>query len=88
MYLQGDVDKNHMKKLIEEIKKSKNGKSIGVFGKENYPGAFADMWRSMLKKESFETVSPTSLKFHPLTYLLLHIVLKLLISSNFTFRLM
>ncbi|XP_026285652.1 FACT complex subunit spt16 isoform X1 [Frankliniella occidentalis] len=52
----GDVDKNHMKKLIEEIKKSKSGKTVGLFGKENYPGAFADMWRSMLKKESFETV--------------------------------
>lgn len=52
----GDVDKSHMKKLIEEIKKSKNGKTIGVFGKENYPGPFADLWRSMLKKENFDSV--------------------------------
>lgn len=52
----GDVDKNHMKKLIEEIKKSKKGKTIGVFAKENYPGAFMDLWRSTLKKENFESV--------------------------------
>lgn len=46
-----------MKKLIDEIKKSKNGKTIGVFAKENYPGVFADMWRSALTKENFESVS-------------------------------
>lgn len=52
----GDVDKSHMKKLIEEIKKSKNGKTIGLFAKENYPGDFIELWRSILKKESFESV--------------------------------
>jgi len=39
------------------MKQSKNGKSLGVFSKENYPGAFMDAWRATLKNESFDTVS-------------------------------
>ncbi|KAK7862745.1 hypothetical protein R5R35_002513 [Gryllus longicercus] len=42
--------------LIEAMKKSKRGKTLGVFSKENYPGLFMDAWRSALKKENFETV--------------------------------
>ncbi|XP_034175937.1 SPT16 homolog, facilitates chromatin remodeling subunit dre4 isoform X2 [Osmia lignaria lignaria] len=51
-----DEDKANFAKLIETIKQSKKGKTLGVFSKENYPGAFMDAWRAALKSESFDTV--------------------------------
>ncbi|XP_043248996.1 FACT complex subunit spt16 isoform X1 [Colletes gigas] len=51
-----DEDKGNFTKLIEVIKQSKKGKMIGIFSKENYPGAFMDAWRAALKPESFDTV--------------------------------
>lgn len=51
-----DEDKANFAKLIEIIKQSKKGKTLGVFSKENYPGAFMDAWRATLKSESFDTV--------------------------------
>lgn len=51
-----DEDKANFAKLIEIIKQSKKGKTLGVFSKENYPGAFMDAWRAALKSESFDTV--------------------------------
>ncbi|XP_076248178.1 SPT16 homolog, facilitates chromatin remodeling subunit dre4 isoform X1 [Calliopsis andreniformis] len=51
-----DEDKSNFAKLIEVIKQSKKGKTLGVFSKENYPGAFMDAWRAALKSESFDTV--------------------------------
>lgn len=57
MDLQSDEDKANFAKLIEAIKGSRKGKTLGVFSKENYPGAFMDAWRAVLRKESFETVS-------------------------------
>ncbi|XP_026672343.1 FACT complex subunit spt16 isoform X1 [Ceratina calcarata] len=51
-----DEDKANFGKLIEIIKQSKKGKTLGVFSKENYPGAFMDAWRATLKTESFDTV--------------------------------
>ncbi|XP_076171346.1 SPT16 homolog, facilitates chromatin remodeling subunit dre4 isoform X2 [Ptiloglossa arizonensis] len=51
-----DEDKGNFVKLIEVIKQSKKGKTLGVFSKENYPGAFMDAWRAALKSESFDTV--------------------------------
>lgn len=55
--LKSDEDKANFAKLIEIIKESKKGKTLGVFSKENYPGAFMDAWRTALKTESFDTVS-------------------------------
>lgn len=48
-----DSDEAKFKILCTAIKESKNGKTIGVFTKENYPGPFMDSWRNMLKKEGF-----------------------------------
>jgi len=56
MFYQGSNDKDSFEKLIKAIKSSKNGKSVGIFGKEKYPGAFLDAWRSEFDKEKFETV--------------------------------
>jgi nucleosome binding factor SPN SPT16 subunit len=54
---QNDEDKSNFQKLIDALKRSKQGKVLGVFSKDNYPGQFMDAWRAMLKKEHFETVS-------------------------------
>lgn len=42
--------------MIKAIKSSKNGKVVGIFGKEKYPGAFMDVWKSEFDKGDFETV--------------------------------
>lgn len=55
-FFKNDEDKANFAKLIEIIKQSKKGKTLGVFSKENYPGAFMDAWRAALKPESFDTV--------------------------------
>lgn len=57
IFLESDEDKSNFAKLIEVMKQSKKGKILGVFSKENYPGAFMDAWRAALKNESFDTVS-------------------------------
>ncbi|XP_076649474.1 SPT16 homolog, facilitates chromatin remodeling subunit dre4 isoform X1 [Halictus rubicundus] len=51
-----DEDKSNFAKLIDVIKQSKKGKTLGVFSKENYPGVFMDAWRAALKPKSFDTV--------------------------------
>lgn len=38
------------------MKKSKNGKTIGVFAKDSFPGEFCELWKKALKDASFETV--------------------------------
>ncbi|XP_050429872.1 FACT complex subunit spt16-like isoform X2 [Adelges cooleyi] len=52
----GGNDKDGFEKLINAIKSSKKGKSVGIFGKEKYPGAFMDSWRSEFNNGGFETV--------------------------------
>lgn len=51
-----DKDAANFKTLIEAIKESKNGKSLGVFSKDNYKGEFMDLWRGAIKKENFTTI--------------------------------
>ncbi|XP_063216502.1 FACT complex subunit spt16 isoform X2 [Bacillus rossius redtenbacheri] len=51
-----DEDKTNFAKLVEAIRSSKKGKTLGMFTKENYPGQFLDLWRAVVKKEQFETV--------------------------------
>jgi len=55
-----DQDKKNFSKLIESIKGSKKGKTMGVFAKDKFPGSFMDQWRDALKKESFETADLTA----------------------------
>lgn len=63
-FLKNDEDKANFAKLIEIIKQSKKGKTLGVFSKENYPGAFMDAWRAALKPESFDTVCDFFLSYN------------------------
>ncbi|XP_025194919.1 FACT complex subunit spt16 [Melanaphis sacchari] len=56
----GGNDKDSIDKLIKAIKNSKNGKSVGIFGKEKYSGAFMDAWRAEFEKENFNNVDISS----------------------------
>lgn len=58
--LQNDKDKENFSKLVQEIKKSKTGKSLGVFAKDNYPGEFCESWKGIMKSEKFENVDISS----------------------------
>lgn len=51
-----DKDKANFEKLLEAIKSSKNGKTLGVFSKDNFPGEFCESWRAFLKDKKFETI--------------------------------
>merc|ERR1712013_82232 len=55
-----DKDKKNFGRIMEAIKGSKDGKNLGVFAKDKFPGAFMDLWREALKKESFEQLDLTS----------------------------
>lgn len=58
--IQNDHDKENFSKLIQEIKKSKSGKTLGVFAKDNYPGEFCESWKTAMKAEKFENVDISS----------------------------
>ncbi|XP_038118186.1 FACT complex subunit spt16 isoform X1 [Culex quinquefasciatus] len=51
-----DKDKANFEKLLEAIKGSKGGKTLGVFSKDNFPGEFCETWKKFLKEQSFESV--------------------------------
>lgn len=38
------------------MKASKNGKSVGVFIKDNFPGEFCESWRTTIKDKEFEQI--------------------------------
>ncbi|XP_065084916.1 FACT complex subunit spt16-like [Ochlerotatus camptorhynchus] len=49
-----DKDKANFDKLLEAIKGSKDGKTLGVFSKDNFPGEFCESWRAFVKDKSFD----------------------------------
>ncbi|XP_033101550.1 FACT complex subunit SPT16-like [Anneissia japonica] len=51
-----DGNKANFAKLVEAIKESKDGKTIGVFRKDNFPGDFMDGWNKALSDGEFEKV--------------------------------
>ncbi|RZF37802.1 hypothetical protein LSTR_LSTR007164 [Laodelphax striatellus] len=56
----GGDDKASFVKLIDSIKSSKKGKTIGVFPKDMRSGNFMTAWKGALDKEKFETVDVTA----------------------------
>lgn len=46
-----DKDKANFEKLIEAIKESKSGKTIGVFSKDSFSNEFCDLWKKTLKEQ-------------------------------------
>lgn len=57
--MQGGDDKAAFQKLVDAIKASKSGKTIGVFAKDAFPGPFMTAWKAVLEKEKFTQVSST-----------------------------
>ncbi|XP_064071632.1 FACT complex subunit spt16 isoform X2 [Vanessa tameamea] len=55
-----DHDKENFNKLVQEIKKSKSGKTLGVFAKDSYPGEFCESWKTAMKAEKFESIDISS----------------------------
>ncbi|XP_072833109.1 FACT complex subunit SPT16 [Pogona vitticeps] len=51
-----ESNKANFDKMIEALKSSKNGKRIGVFSKDKFPGEFMNSWNDALSKEGFEKV--------------------------------
>ncbi|XP_063704152.1 FACT complex subunit spt16 [Culicoides brevitarsis] len=51
-----DKDKANFEKLIEAIKGSKSGKTIGIFAKDSFSNDFCDLWKKALKEANFESV--------------------------------
>nr|XP_060636057.1 FACT complex subunit SPT16 [Anolis sagrei ordinatus] len=51
-----ESNKGNFDKMIEALKSSKNGKRIGVFSKDKFPGEFMNSWNDALSKEGFEKV--------------------------------
>jgi hypothetical protein len=57
LYFQGDEDKSNFAKFIDIIKKSKKGKTTGIFSKDNYKSGFAEAWKIAIKRENFDNVN-------------------------------
>lgn len=51
-----DSDDTNFKTLFAAIKESRNGKTIGVFLKDNYSGQLMEAWRAAIKKQDFQTI--------------------------------
>ena len=69
MLLQNDNDKKNFEKIMEGIKSSKNGETLGTIPKDQqYKGAFMDAWRAHWAKNKggINTVDVTG----PLTYVM------------------
>uniref|UniRef100_A0A670ZJ70 FACT complex subunit n=1 Tax=Pseudonaja textilis TaxID=8673 RepID=A0A670ZJ70_PSETE len=51
-----ESNKANFDKMIDALKNSKNGKRLGVFSKDKFPGEFMNSWNDALSKEGFEKV--------------------------------
>jgi nucleosome binding factor SPN SPT16 subunit len=56
-----DQDKKNFSKLMDAVRASKKGKTIGTFAKDKFPGSFMELWRDALKKASFESVDVSNI---------------------------
>lgn len=63
LFSQADKDKGNFKKLIDAVKESNSGKSVGEFSKDKFPGDFMTAWRNELDSAKFERVGIVHLCF-------------------------
>jgi len=56
----GDNDAENFKKLIDGIKESKEGKTVGVFSKDNFKGDFVKGWTDAVGSAKYEKVDLAS----------------------------
>lgn len=55
-HTQNDKDKANFAKLLDIMKSSSNGKAIGVFSKDGFPGEFCESWQKALSAQKFENI--------------------------------
>lgn len=53
---QNESNKANFDKMIEAIKGSKGGKTVGVFSKDKFPGDYMKSWNNALSSEGLERV--------------------------------
>lgn len=51
-----DNDEKNFEEIIEQIKQSHQGKTLGVFSKDKMEGPFCEQWESCMGRHSFSTV--------------------------------
>ncbi len=50
-------DEKHFDDIIEQIKLSHQGKTLGVFSKDKTEGPFCEQWENCLNQHTFTTVN-------------------------------
>lgn len=56
VHLQNDKDKKNFAELLNVMKSSRNGKAVGVFNKDGFPGEFCESWQKALGAQKFENI--------------------------------
>lgn len=54
--LQNESNKANFDKMIEAIRGSKDGKTVGVFSKDKFPGEYMKSWNDTITAEGLEKV--------------------------------
>lgn len=54
--LQNESNKANFDKMIEAIRGSKEGKTVGVFSKDKFPGEYMKSWNDTITAEGLEKV--------------------------------
>lgn len=58
-----DKDKANFEKIIDAIKKSREGRTLGVFSKDKFKSEFLDAWKDVLKSAKLENTTDVSTAF-------------------------
>lgn len=53
---QNESNKANFEKMMEAIRASKEGKTVGVFSKDKFPGEYMKSWNDMITAEGLEKV--------------------------------
>lgn len=56
LVFQNESNKANFDKMIEAIRGSKEGKTVGVFSKDKFPGEYMKSWNDTLSAEGLEKV--------------------------------
>ena len=54
---QNESNKANFDKMIEAIRGSKEGKTVGIFSKDKFPGEYMKSWNDTITAEGLEKVS-------------------------------
>lgn len=55
-HLQNESNKGNFDKMIEAVRGSKGGKTVGVFSKDKFPGEYMKSWNDTLSAEGLDKV--------------------------------